>query len=145
LEKHALPCNNIVEQIRVVLNDRDCLIDYQLVKQTCGRPVGQQSLLVDCLRGLSAEELLSLTDRQIQDTCRPADDLSLFLHLKHLFAIQGALQVYTGRSFGGKGSNCTVARINREEDQVVVDADIDVDLVTERIRTCGCCTNFGLH
>jgi NifU-like protein involved in Fe-S cluster formation len=138
-----MPCNNVIEQIRITLNDQDRLCDYQFVKQTCGQGVGARSLLIDFLLGLSVDELLAVDGERLLQVCRPQDEIGRFLHLKHLFAIQGALHVYTGAWAGGRASPCTVAEIGYDQGQVVIDADIDVDLVTDKIKACIGCTGCG--
>ena len=55
-----MPCNSVVELIQVVIDDRDRLKDYQFVKKSCGQGVGNNSLLIDILRGMSVDELLEV-------------------------------------------------------------------------------------
>ena len=140
-----MPCKNVIEQIRITLDDQDHLRDYQFVKQTCGKGVGARSLLIDFLLGLSVSEVLTVDSERLLAVCRPQDEIGRFLHLKHFFAIQGALLVYTGASAGGRDSSCTVAEVGYDQGQVIIDADIDVDLVTDKIKACtGCAGNCGL-
>jgi hypothetical protein len=138
-----MPCNNLIEQIRITLDDRDCLTGYQFIKQTCGQGVGSRSLLTEFLLGLSVDELLALDSERLFAVCRPGDDVSRFLHLKHLFAIQTVLEVYTGHSNGAAKSACAIAEIGDDQGQVVIDADIDVELVTDKIRACDGCRGCG--
>ncbi len=138
-----MPCNNLVEQIRVTLDDRDCLTGYRFIKQTCGHDIGERSLLTEFLLGLSVDELLAIDSERLLAVCRPGDDISRFLHLKHLFAIQAVLEVYTGRSNGASKSLCAIAEIGDDRGEVVIDADIDVGLVADKIRACAGCTGCG--
>jgi len=134
-----VPCNNLVEQIRITLDDRDRLTGYRFIKQTCGRDVGERSLLTEFLLGLSVDELLAIDSEHLFAVCQPEDDVSRFLHLKHLFAIQAVLEVYTGHSSGAGNFPCTIAEIGDDRGQVVIDADIDVVLVTDKIKACAGC------
>ena len=138
-----MPCNNIIEQIRINLDDRDRLTEYRFIKQTCGQGVGARSLLTEFLLGLSVDELLAIDSERLLAICQPEEEISRFLHLKHLFAIQGVLEVYTGRSNGASKSLCAVAEIGDDQGQVVIDADIDVGLVTDKIKACDGCTGCG--
>ena len=138
-----MPCNNLVEQIRLTLDDRDRLTGYRFIKQTCGQGVGARSLLTEFLLGLSVDELLHIDSDRLLAVCRPEEDISRFLHLKHLFAIQSVLEVYTGRSNGASKSLCAVAEIGDDQGQVVIDADIDVGLVADKIKACDGCTGCG--
>jgi NifU-like protein involved in Fe-S cluster formation len=135
-----MPCNNIVEQIRINLDDRNRLTGYRFIKQTCGQDVGARSLLTEFLLGLNVDELLAIDSESLLAVCRPEDDVSRFLHLKHLFAIQAALEVYTGRSNGASNSACAIAEIGDDQGQVVIDADIDVGLVADKIKACSGCS-----
>jgi hypothetical protein len=138
-----MPCNNIVEQIRITLDDRKCFTSYRLIKQTCGQDVGGRSLLTKFLLGLSVDELLVINSDRLLAVCRPENDISRFLHLKHLFAIQAVLEVYTGCQIGAGNSPCAIVEIGNDRGEVVIDADIDVGLVTDRIKACGGCTGCG--
>lgn len=138
-----MPCNNIVEQIRITLDDQGRLTGYRFIKQTCGQGVGARSLLTEFLLGLSVDELLAIDSDRLLAVCRPEEEISRFLHLKHLFAIQSVLEVYTGRSNGATNSLCTVAEIGDDLGEVVIDADIDVGLVADKIKACDGCTGCG--
>ncbi len=133
------PCHNIVEEIRITLSGDEQLIDYAFTKQSCGQAIGVESLLLDHLRGLAVDEILAFDEGKLLAAGAPLDDTDRFLHLKHLFAIQDVLQVYVGRDSGGKSSRCAVAKIHRENDTVVIDADINIELVAEKIIACADC------
>lgn len=135
-----MPCNNLAEQIRITLDDRGRLTNYRFIKQTCGQDVGARSLLTEFLLGLKVDELLAIDSERLLAVCRPEDDVSRFLHLKHLFAIQAVLEVYTGHSNGASDSACAIVEIGDDQGQVVIDADIDVGLVTDKIKACAGCS-----
>ena len=63
--------------------------------------------------------------------------------LKHLFALQEALAVLTGVAAGGPGEVCSVAEIRYDEGVMIIDADIRVDALEEKIKGCGGCTRCG--
>jgi len=97
-----VPCNDVTELLEVVLDNADHLRDYTFSKRTCGQGVGAASLLIDQLRGRPLDELLNKTAEAYLTEFPIPDELEEFLSLKHLFAIQGALEVYVGREAGGK-------------------------------------------
>ena len=66
-----------------------------------------------------------------------------FLTLKHLFAVQAVLEVLTGLEAGRKGDLCAAAEIAFDTDQTTIDAQIDVDVVTDKIKACGNCGSCG--
>jgi hypothetical protein len=138
-----MPCNNIVEQIQIVLDSRDRLREYRFIKESCGHGVGASSLLSDYVCGLTSEQVLTLDERVLLARSQPTDDVLKFLYLKHLFAIQSVLAVYTGRASGGKEAICTVAEIRHDSEEVLIDANIDLGLVTDRIQACDGCSGCG--
>jgi len=71
------------------------------------------------------------------------DPLEEFLALKHLFAIQATLEVLTGREPGGPDDACAAAEISYDGSDMIIDARISVELVTEKIKSCGNCKLCG--
>ncbi len=138
-----MPCSDVTELIRVVLDAGDRLTDYRFVKQTCGQAVGAQSLLLDHFRGLTADELLAVNYEQLLAQLAPKEDLEEFLYLKHLFAVQSALDVLTGKEPGGPNDPCAAAEISVNDGELVVSARIVIELMTEKIKSCGNCGSCG--
>lgn len=140
-----MPCRDVTELIHVEIDAEDRLRTYRFVKRTCGRGVGADSLLEDRLRGRSVEALLAMDAAQALAEFSAATDLEEFLHLKHFFAVQAALEALTGRQPAGPGALCAVAGIAYDADgSVSVDAEIAVDVVTEQIKACGACKGCGV-
>src|SRR5690606_17313894 len=119
------------------------LADYNFSKRTCGQGVGAAALLIDQLRGRSADELLQKTAAEFLAEFPIADPVEEFLSLKHLFAIQGALEVYAGVEAGRASDAFAVAGIEYGEDTTRIRGRIDVDIVTDRIKSCGGCGTCG--
>ena len=134
-----VPCTNVVELIQVVLDHDDRLHNYQFVKKTCGQGVGANSLLIDYFKGLSVRELLEIDGETFCRTVPAEDNIVEFLNLKHLFALQAVLETYTGSTAGGKGQPCAVADVSYDNGEVIIDAEIDVDVVTDKIKACQAC------
>jgi hypothetical protein len=138
-----MPCSDITEVIEVVLNGQDCLKDYTFRKRTCGQGVGAGNLLIGALGGMPVDELLAMTPEYFLETWPVEDPLEEFLGLKHLIAVQSALEVLLGRASGGPGEICAAAEIGCEGDDTVILARISVDLMTEKIKSCGNCRGCG--
>jgi len=135
-----VPCRDVTERIEVVLDAGDSLRSYHLNKRTCGRAVGVASLLEDPLRGHAARDILACDPGEFLRDHPGADDLEEFLVLKHLFALQAALAVLEGEASGGPRALCAASELACDEaGEVTIRALIRVDLVTERIRSCGGC------
>jgi len=138
-----MPCSDVTEIIQVTLDADDRLKDYVYSKRTCGQGVGAGSLLLDQLRGRTADELLATDIADISPTFPIENDLEEFLAFKHFFAIQSVLEVLTGKQPGGKNDPCAAAEIAYEDGDLIITGQIDIDLVTEKIKSCGNCKSCG--
>ena len=138
-----MPCSDVTEVIRVVLDDHDCLKEYHFAKRTCGQGVGAESLLIDQLKGSSMDQLLRIPADDFLSEFPIPDEIEEFLSLKHLFAIQSALEVLTGKEPGRKGDPFAAGEIEYGDGETVIAGRIIVDIVTEKIKACGGCSSCG--
>lgn len=138
-----MPCKDVTELLEVVLDSDERLKDYTFSKRTCGQGVGMANLLIEQLRGRSAAELQCKTAQEFLAEFPIADPVEEFLSLKHLFAIQGALEVYAGAESGAKESAFAVGGIEYGEDETRIHGRIAVDVVIEKIKACGGCSSCG--
>jgi hypothetical protein len=138
-----MPCKDVTEILEVVLNADDSLKTYTFSKRTCGQGVGMADLLIEQLRGRPMQELLHKTAQEFLDEFPIADPVEEFLSLKHLFAIQGALEVYAGIASGAKQSAFAVGGIEYGEDDTRIHGRIALDVVIEKIKACGGCSSCG--
>jgi len=138
-----MPCSDVTEVIEVVLDAGDRLKAYSFRKRTCGQGVGADTLLLDVLGGMDAEELLAITPEHFLETWPAAEAIEEFLGLKHLIAVQSSIEVLLGRAAGGPGSICATAEVAFEDGDTIITSVIAVDLVTERIKSCGGCKGCG--
>lgn len=129
--------------MQVTLDADDCLKSYWLAKRSCGQGVGAGSLLLDQLAGRSVDALLEADAETYLNEFPVEDELLEFLSLKHFFAIQTVLEVLTGKIAGGKDDPCAAAEIAFENGDMIIDARISVDLMTEKIKGCGACKGCG--
>ncbi len=138
-----MPCKDVTELLEVVLNADDSLKDYRFSKRTCGQGVGMADLIIEQLRGRSMKELLDKTAQDFLAEFPIPDPVEEFLSLKHLFAIQGALEVYAGIESGTKQSAFAIAGVEYGEDETLINGRISVDILTEKIKSCGGCKSCG--
>ncbi len=138
-----MPCKDVTEVIEVVLDAQDCLKSYSFRKRTCGQGVGVDTLLMDVLGGMAVEELLAISPEQFIETWPAAEPIEEFLGLKHLIALQSALEVLLGREAGGPGSICATAEVAFDEGDTIITSVISLDLVEEKIKSCGNCSGCG--
>jgi len=138
-----MPCKDVTEVLEVILTADDSLKDYRFSKRTCGQGVGAANLIIDQLRGRPMAELLNKTAQEFLGEFPIPDPVEEFLSLKHLFAIQGALEVYAGLESGAKQSAFAVAGVEYGEDETRISGRIGVDILTEKIKSCGGCKSCG--
>lgn len=138
-----MPCSDVTEVLSVTLDEWERLKDYSFSKRTCGQGVGVESLLIDQLGGKSMQELLAYSADDFLREFPIGDEIEEFLSLKHLFAIQGALEVLTGIESGGKDDPFSASGVSYGENETVIEGLISVDLVTEKIKACGNCGTCG--
>jgi hypothetical protein len=138
-----MPCNDVTEIIEVTLDGDDRLADYAYSKRTCGQGIGAGSLLIDQLLGRTVDDLIAADVEEVRAAFPIENELEEFLALKHFFAIQAVLEVLTGKEPGGKHDPCAAAEIAYETDHVTITGQIDVDIVTDKIKSCGGCGTCG--
>lgn len=139
-----MPCSDVTELITVTVGADDTLVEYRFNKRTCGQGVGADSLLIEQLAGRRVDDLLAI-DAETFLAEHPVElQIEEFLSLKHLFAVQSALEVLCGKEPGGKDDPCAAATMTVEPDgSVVLEGRIAVDLVEEKIKSCGSCKGCG--
>ncbi len=138
-----MPCSDVTELIQVTLDNDERLEDYFFSKRTCGQGVGAGNLLIEQFRGRTVDEILAYDAEHYVTEFPVEDELEEFLGLKHFFAIQSVLEVLVGKEPGGKGDPCAAAEISYDDGRLVIDGQIEVDLVTEKIKSCGNCRACG--
>lgn len=138
-----MPCKDLTELIRVTLDQNDRLTDYCFAKRSCGQGIGGNALLLDKLKGSSLAALLEYTAEGFLDEFPPAEEIDEFLSLKHLFALQSALEVLTGKEPGRRGDPFAAGEITYDQDETIVQGRIHIDLLTEKIEACGGCGSCG--
>ena len=134
-----MPCHDITEEIRIVLDKNGCLRSYRLNKKTCGGAVGTESLLLDRVAGWKIDDFFAANEFSFQQEHLPESHVEEFLNLKHFMAIKSALNAYAGNAPAGVDAPCSIAGISYDSDDIVIEADIDISLVTEQIKACAHC------
>ncbi len=138
-----MPCNDVTELVSVVVDAADRLKAYELTKRSCGQAVGAGSLIADHVLGLSVDAIFDIGPEEFSDAYPADSGIEEFLALKHLFAVQSALAVLTGRDSGGPDDLCSAAEIYFEDGDTELRAQLKVDLITEKIKSCGGCKSCG--
>lgn len=132
-----MPCSDVTEFIHLRLDPEDRLVEYALRKRTCERVIGAESLLLGTFEGKTVDSILAADEQSLFRDGAQADDLEAFVIRKHLHALQSALAAYVGFIAGGSGEVCAISEISCDENGSTVEALIRVDILTERIKSCG--------
>ena len=134
-----MPCGDITERIELSIDNDDRLVSYRFSKKTCGGGIGDESLLDDRVIGRPIDNIIAQNQMAFAATDFSRDDIEEFLKLKHFNAIQTVIKVFLGLSPGGVGSACTIAGIEYDRENIVIDAEIRIDLNAEKVRACEHC------
>ena len=134
-----MPCDDIREHIQIRLDDDDRLVEYSLLKNTCGAPVGHAALLLEVLKGAPADHIL----HQDENTWLPPgvelNEDELFLYYKHLFALRATLHAAFGLTRGGPEDVCALASMGCDINGAYIEGVISVEALTQEIKSCGNC------
>ena len=138
-----MPCTDVTEVLQVRLDADDRVVSYELSKRTCGRAVGEASLLADWAAGQTAAHLAAVDlDAFLHGRTFPSEEEE-YLAFKHFFALRLGMGVYVGEIAGRASDPCSIARLAYGEDETDFEAEIDVQILTDRIKSCGRCSGCG--
>ncbi|MCB9555885.1 MAG: hypothetical protein H6707_07265 [Deltaproteobacteria bacterium] len=133
-----MPCDDITEYLTVNLDQADRLTDFSLQKNTCGATVGHQQLMPYVL-GKSVDELLSASAEALIADLEDKRRIEHFVLHKQLFAVQAALEVYTGAEAGGIDELFAVERIAYHDEGVRITGLVSVAVVAAKVEACKSC------
>ncbi len=134
-----MPCDDVTEVLRLTLRPDDRLEGYSLIKRTCGRAVGEQSLVHPWAVGMTPEDLLAADLDDFLEANPTDDEAEQYLLLKHFFALRSGLEVLVGLSSGGAEDPCAVDTLTFGEEGTEFIGQLRVDILTEQVKSCGRC------
>lgn len=134
-----MPCGDITEKINISIDNNDRLVSYQFLKKTCGGSIGDSVAVEQQLIGMRINSIIGLTGDAIGLSVNNHNDIDKFLKLKHIHAIRTVIKAFLGLEPGGNRGFCTIEGIVYDGQRTVIDAEIKLDLGTERIKACDHC------
>lgn len=134
-----MPCNDITDKLKILLDHNDRVIKYALRKKTCGGEVGRKALIGKWLKNRPAEDVLDSSVEKILKAHPTKSDIQEYLIIKHFLAVQSGLAIMLGKRSGGLKDYCTVDSIEHGPEGILLNAEIDVEGMTDEIRACGNC------
>ncbi|MBI2463784.1 hypothetical protein HYV57_02420 [Candidatus Peregrinibacteria bacterium] len=138
-----MPCNDVTEVLRLILDKEDRVIEYGLHKKTCGGSVGDPSLLGFWARGRLSTEIMDASPEDFLQKYPTDDIIQEFLRLKHFFALQNGLKVLFGLESGSLQASCIVDKIVYTSEGIEFTAQVKVRVLTRQIKACGSCMSCG--
>jgi hypothetical protein len=140
----TMPCDDVTEVLRVLLDPEDRVQGYSLIKRTCGRAVGELSLIHAWAAGLPAADILAADLDVFLDAHTPADGSEMaeaeeLLALKHLFALQAGLAVIAGEASGAAGETCAIESMVYGPEGCEFVGQVRIDILADKIKACGRC------
>ena len=143
-ENPTMPCDDVTEVLRVLLDPQDRVQGYSLIKQTCGRAVGERSLIHAWAADRTAADILAADLDVFLAAHAPADDspeaeAEELLALKHLFALQAGLAVVIGEASGAAGETCAIESMVYGPEGCEFIGQVRVDILADKIKACGRC------
>ncbi|MCP4581346.1 MAG: hypothetical protein GY839_06985 [candidate division Zixibacteria bacterium] len=131
-----MSCNDLTEILKISLDNDGRLIDYSLKKLTCDRAVADSALLLDILKGRTADEILAVSIESLSPEEPPKDNTDEYLQVKHLQAVQSGLEVLMGHREGRSDNHCLIDTISHGLEGTELTARIKFDFQTENIKSC---------
>lgn len=133
-----MPCNDQTETLSLVVDHNDQLVSFQLYKISCGRTVGDASLL-PYVSGKSVNELMDGTVESFVPDLHKQRRIEEFLLFKQFFSIRAALRVWTGASSGELKQPFVVEEVSVDPTSTQIRGEVAVNVISEEIRACGSC------
>ena len=135
-----MPCNDITELLHIEFDASDRITFYTLSKRTCGGSVGDDALILSWLQTFTTEDIPLISIDQFLNAHPCSSETEEFLYLKHFQAVQTGIAVFLGHEAGRVTDFCVVDSIEYHPLGSSVSALIHIDLLTERIKNCGGCS-----
>lgn len=136
-----MPCQDITDSIKILLDKNDRVVKYALRKKTCKGEVGRKSLISRWLKNKKAQDILDISPDEILAALPTKSKSWEYLTLKHFLSVKAALQVMLGETSGSVNDYCTIDSIEYSSDETLLTAEIANEGITAAIEACGGCSN----
>lgn len=129
-----MPCNDISELHKIVLNHQDILIDYETVKKTCGREIGDQKNFAE----YKNKEMMEILDLPY------SEDMDIFQRKYHI-SIKSSICAFLGLEPMFNNLTTELLGVETEENAINILTKITLNVPIEKITPCakGCGTKCG--
>ncbi len=138
-----MPCNDITDLLKILVDQNDKFIRYTLRKKTCGGDVGRRAMLTEWLKNKSINEILELSPQALFDKFPTKSKTWEYLYLKHFIAIKSGLAIIIGENSGGIKDFCTVDSVEYTSDGITLLAELSAEGMSDEIKACSGCATCG--
>ena len=116
-----MPCSNTASKAVIILDEYECLLEYDFSKMTCGKKVGGDTGFSQYCYGQSIEKILEIEYEVMAEKMGLEEEGERFLLYLEWAALQSALAQYRGLEEGDRYKIATIDYdINRVEIGLVV-------------------------
>lgn len=134
-----MPCNDVTDILKILLDNSDRVLKYTLIKKSCGKRVGGRSLIINWLKGSRARDVIDTSSDTFLEAHKVSDPIEEYLMLKHFLAVQEGLSILFGENAGGVNNYCTVDTIRQGPNGLEIIAMIKSEMMTDQIKACAQC------
>ena len=138
-----MPCNDITDSLKILIDHDSRFIKYALRKKTCGGEIGRKALIGKWLKNKSADDILNTSVATVLKDHPTRSDVREYMIIKHFLAVQSGLAILLGKSAGGVKDYCRIESIEYGPEGVLLKAEIEVKGMTDEIKACGNCSKCG--
>ncbi|MBD3256804.1 hypothetical protein GF377_00120 [candidate division GN15 bacterium] len=140
-----MPCTDVTELLSITLDTTDRVTLYALHKETCGGAVAGRGLIRDHVKDKTVAEILTLQPGDVVAESDRGGSVNEYLLVKHLLAVQSALAAYEGREADTDTGLLQIEAIEYGPERTVIQARIQLDVLTDKIKACGLCGDSCGH
>jgi len=115
-----MPCKDTTAQIKVVLDYKDCLVNFDFSKLTCQKAVGGGTGYIELCKGKPISEIAQLDFSDLVAELELKDSEEQFLLYMEWDALGAALDQYQGNCQGVDKDRYQIATITYASDQVEI-------------------------
>ncbi len=110
-----MPCKDSSSLMKIWIDSKDRLLDFDFSKITCGKDISGQKSLKEFILGVNISKILNLEFPQVIDQVQPANtEDEFFLYLEWLGLLSGLSQ-YMGEVSESELTRYTIASIEQDE------------------------------
>lgn len=138
-----MPCKDITDSLKILVDQNDNFVRYALKKKTCGGDVGRRAMLTKWLKNRPIGEILKLSPQELFETFPTKSKTWEYLYLKHFIAIKSGLAIIIGENSGGIRDFCTIDSIEYSPDGITLLAELSAGGMNDEIKSCSGCATCG--